>query len=303
MLPLNKSEFGDLLNYLENKKPEVRQKEKKAEENVKFELNPKDYHADVPSADYINNQAKFSSQSNGFSAKKLRELAREKLIDEYEGRQNYEKPHCSVTELLACVRQNYYYRMKYKLDNSKYFQFQFLKLYAKVGDGVHEFIQDTYDFTETKKALYSNNYKVKGEADAVTSPYLYEFKSIELKNFTGTYRNDDYYQGNIYAYILNTEYGYKLNTVTLIYFFRDGLNRDPFAVDIPVDNNLAISYLNRSTTLLEAMSTKKVPEAIGATKDKCKYCMYKNYCEIDNKEPQVMEEKKEIPLPKTTFKM
>lgn len=275
------------------KTQEIKQPEKKAEVNIK--LNPADYHADVP---FASTPSAPVSNSQGFDPKKLRELSKTRLINEFVRKQAYEKTYNSVGELLNCVRQNYYYRLKYQVDVNKNFNFEYLQLYADVGTSIHEFTQKTYDFAEVKKGLISENYRVKGEADAVTIPFLYEIKSIDTKKFNGSYRVNDYHQGNIYAYILNTEYKYRLSTVTLVYFFRDALSRDPFAIDIPVDNRLAISFLERSLLLNESLEKKKLPDKIGSSEEKCKYCMFKNYCESDSKNVE-----KEKVILKSTFSM
>lgn len=292
------NEFDQLLDYLQDQKNPVRSTEPKpqtrAEANIK--LNPSDYHADVPSA-IVSIPA---PTSRAFDSKKFRELAKKRLVDEYLRKQAYVKPYNSVTEILNCVRQNYYYRSQYRIDTEKYFNFEFLQLYADVGTAIHEYAQRVYPFDEVKKSLISENYKVKGEADALTQPFLFEIKSVDYKKFDGNYRLSDFHQGNIYAYILNTEYKYRLSTVTLLYFFRDGLNRNPYPIDVPVDNSLAISFLERSLILNEALLKNKVPDKIGATDEKCRYCMFKAFCAEDSKNKETIPEKI---LPKSTFSM
>ena len=139
------------------------------------------------------------------------------------------------------------------------------------------------NFGEIKKSLYSKVYDVKGEVDAITSPFLYEFKTVDEKAlFRLDYRNKDYMQGNIYAHILNSEYGYSLDTITLVYFFRDNLKRDPYAIDLKYNPDIAISFLKRSHILLEHLSNKKLPDAIGSSEEICRYCVYKEVCKLDN---------------------
>lgn len=173
--------------------------------------------------------------------------------------------------------------MKYPIDIDKNFNFVYLKIYADVGIAIHEYVQRTYKFKEIKKEMYSNNYKVKGEADAVDSPYLFEFKTTETTKIKDRYKYDHYVQANIYAYILNTEYNYDLKTITLVYFFRDNLKKDPLTFDINIDNKLAIEYLNRSNIILGSIENKTLPDKIGSNKEKCNYCIYKEYCKKDDK--------------------
>ncbi len=223
------------------------------------------------------------------------------MITEHIGKQAYERPYTTVGELLNCVRQNYYYRLKYQIDLDKNFNFVYLKLYGDVGTAIHKYTQDTYGFSEVEKPIFSERYQVKGKADAIDENILYELKTTEYFKFKNKFEEDHYHQGNIYAYILNSEYGYKIRNVTIVYFFRDSLKRDPIGFDLPVNKDLAVSYLNRSPILMESIRTKVVPDKIGGLPDKCKYCMYQSYCE---KEGTIQEESKKAPLRATTsFKM
>lgn len=92
---------------------------------------------------------------------------------------------------------------------------------------------------------------------------------------------------------MNNEYGYRIKNVTIVYFFRDSLKRDPVGFDLPLDKNLAAHYLNRSSILMESIRAKLVPDKIGGSSDKCKYCMYKSYCEKDE---MLRKEAENVPL-------
>jgi len=238
-------------------------------------------------------------------------------VNEHFSRQAYVRPHTSVTELLSCVRQNYYARSKYDINIDKNFNFPYLKLYADVGTAIHEHLQSVYPFTEIKKAIYSDKFRVKGEADAINKNYLCEIKSIEVKKIKFLPEIDHFHQGNIYAHVLNTEYNYNINGVTIIYVFRDDLKRDPLAIDFKIDTNLAIDFLSRSLILLDAIERKVIPEKIGNTEDKCKWCPYSDYCikdgdgikieaVIKKEEPKKQKEhkkEKKIPQEISTFKI
>lgn len=269
-------DFSELLEYLVKTKDTVENKST-SEKQGSVECIPDNKDNFIESKSRI-------SRSNGFDNLKFKTLIRNNQIKKFKDRQEYERAYTSVTELLNCVRYNYYYRSKGSIDYKKNFNFVYLDFYAGLGTEVHELVQNIYDFKEIKKALFSKIYNVKGEADAITPPYLYEFKTVDEKALFGLdYRVKDYEQGNIYAHILNSEYDYKLNTITLVYFFRDNLKKDPYAIDIKYDSELAKSFLERSNILLDHLSSKKLPLMIGASKDNCKYCIYKENCKTDNK--------------------
>ena len=54
-----------------------------------------------------------------------------------------------------------------------------------------------------------------------------------------------------------------------------------YVFDVKVDHQLAKDYLELGPILLKALDNNLIPEPIGATKDQCKYCSYKKYCEKD----------------------
>ena len=286
------TDFGELLEYLvktqnliEGKKASVIQKPE-CPHNVDIEPNnTKSGINNIPNyqPDVFIEPKPLISKSAGFDNKKFKELIRNKLIQKFKDKQGYEKPYTSVTELLNCVRYNYYYRSKTNIDYDKYFKFTYLDFYALLGTEIHELVQNINEFKEIKKALYSKTYDVKGEADAISPPFLYEFKTVDEKAlFRLDYRNKDYIQGNIYAHILNTEYGYSLDKITLVYFFRDNLKRDPYAIDLNYNANLAITYLKRSHILLEHLRDNKLPNTIGSSEETCSYCVYNEICKKDN---------------------
>ena len=281
------NDFSELLEYLVKTKDLIENKTTPAKLGLSevpvlyAESSPnatQDYNNDV----FIEPKSLISS-SVGFDNIKFKKIIRNNQIQKFKDRQEYEKPYASVTELLNCVRYNYYYRVKSNINYDKYFKFVYLDFYALLGIEIHELVQNIYNFGEIKKSLYSKVYDVKGEVDAITSPFLYEFKTVDEKAlFRLDYRNKDYMQGNIYAHILNSEYGYSLDTITLVYFFRDNLKRDPYAIDLKYNPDIAISFLKRSHILLEHLSNKKLPDAIGSSEEICRYCVYKEVCKLDN---------------------
>jgi hypothetical protein len=67
----------------------------------------------------------------------------------------------------------------------------------------------------------------------------------------------------------------------LIYVFRDNLKRNPVAFDLPLDNDLAKSLLEKALLLQDHIQRKEVIDPIGATKDQCHYCEFKSFCAKD----------------------
>ena len=288
------NEYEKLLSFLERqesnvevpaqksiiKKPDSSIKPKTQKEKVL--LNTKKIIEESEIYSYVPPLEKYNSISNskGFDVKKFESLMRSKLIDSYKRLQSYERPYISVSELYGCLRQAFYNRSKYSIDLKKQFGFSYLYLIQKIGDEIHDIIQGLYDFTETEKTLVSEKYKVKGRLDAIRERFLYEIKSIDKDKFKNEYIQEHFLQANIYAYILNNEYdGYNIEDVVLIYVIRNLKRIIPF--DLPINNDLAKSHLERAPILLSAIEQKITPDPIGAISEHCQYCLYKKYCEKD----------------------
>jgi hypothetical protein len=244
----------------------------------------------------------------GFDITRFENMMRSKLIEEHKKMQSYERPYISVTELFNCMRSNYYTRVKYQVDVKDLFKFAYLKIIQEVGNTIHELVQSIYDFSETEKTIISEKYKVKGRMDAAKENFLYEIKTMDEAKFTGKYNLDHYHQGNIYSFILNNEYNYNIDTIIILYFFRDNLKRRPAVFEINVDPKQAEFYVSKANILLSYIQRKEVPDVIGSTEEQCKYCLYKKFCEKDEskslkpymkkEEVQIIKEK-----PKTVFLM
>jgi len=219
------------------------------------------------------------NKSVGFDVVAFEKGMRQKLIEEYKKSQTYERPYISVTEICNCIRSNFYNRMKYKVDLKKKFNFSYLYLIQRVGNEIHNVVQGLYNFNETEKTIVSETYKVKGRVDGIRESYLYELKSIDEDKLKGKYKEEHYHQGIIYAYILNTEYEYKIKKIVIVYFIRNLKKVIPF--DLPLDDSLAKSLLERAITLKSSININEVPDPIGATNDQCYWCLYKTYCEKD----------------------
>jgi len=217
--------------------------------------------------------------SKGFSISQFESMMRSKLIEEYKTKQTYERPYISCSELYNCMRQNYYVRKRYQTDIKKQFTFSYLYLIQKVGNYIHDLIQDLYNFEESEKTVVSEKYKVKGRIDGIKGNNLYEIKTVEAGKVKN-YIPEHYYQCLVYAFILNTEYEYKIDNITIIYVFRD--LKKIRVYDLGVDLLLAKKFLERAPILLNHIDSNIVPDPIGANEEQCKYCPYIQYCEKDS---------------------
>lgn len=218
-------------------------------------------------------------KSAGFDVRKFESMMRAKLVEEHKKLQSYERPYISVSELYHCLRQCYYNRMRFPVNLKKLYQYPYLYLIQKVGNEIHEVIQELYDFSETEKTIVSERFKVKGRLDGIRDSFLFEIKSIDVDKFKNEYIKEHYLQGIIYAYILNTEYQYSIKTITIIYVIRNCKRIVPF--DLPVDHKLAESFLSKALILKSSLETSQVPDPFGSTNETCKYCLYKKQCEND----------------------
>jgi len=296
----NENDFERLLHYLEaqtqidrdltTKKKVEKQKKEVIQQTKKLvkESTIEDFKELVPP----------SKKVTGFDVEHFESLMRAKLIDEHKKYQGFERPYVSVSEIVSCIRQAYYSRQKYEIDLKKQFHFSYGYLMRKLGSALHEMVTELYGFDEVEKPIVSEKFKVKGRADAIKNKYIYEIKTIDEQKNVITYVPEHYYQGLVYAHILNTEYNYNIKTITIVYVPRSPRRIFPF--DVPVDNLIAENLLKRATILHKCLNTTVVPETLGATKEQCTYCAYKKFCDVSTKiietektQPQKVEVKKE----------
>ena len=273
------------------------QKKKKPKKEVVKENTKKMIEESIEELSKIphENRGRAIISTKGFDTKQFELLMRSKLIEEYKTRQSYERPYISVGELVNCMRQNFYIRKRYQVKISEQFKFSYLYLIQRVGNVIHDIFQELYNFTEVEKTVVSEKYKVKGRLDALKETTIYEIKTLDPTKFKGKYTQSHYIQCLIYAYILITEYDYKIENITLIYVLRDLKTVRPF--DLELNFDLAKEYLERAPKLLKALETNIVIDPIGATKESCKYCAYKKFCRKDEwqkiEPPFLIKEKKQ----------
>lgn len=279
-------QYDELLSYLQTERRNTEQENSRSSESSSVEVKEKEETPKQSNTtdELLNNcssdqdEVINSSDTNkGFDVKKFEELMRSKLIDEHKRSQSYTKPYISVSELTSCLRKAYYYRKKYAINIKDEYRFAYLYLFGKVGTAVHDAVQNIYDFSEVEKTLISDKYNVKGRVDAIRMDHLYELKTTDpgkVNNLTSHYN-----QGLIYTYILNTEYEYNINVITIVYIERN--LRNIVVYDYPVDNKKAEKLLNNALILKKALDQNKTPESLMASGEQCKYCSYKQYCEKD----------------------
>jgi len=292
--------YEKLLNYYDNqpkKKPPVKEPvAKKVEKKKKASFDTKKFIEDSKIPAYVPDPIAEKSKSKSFDVQKFESMMRTKLLEEHKKIQSYERPYISVTEICGCLRQSYYVRMRYPVNLHDQFRFSYLYLIQKIGNKIHEVIQDLYDFSEIEKTIVSEKYKVKGRIDGIRGSFVHEIKSIDDVKFKNTFIREHYFQGLVYAYILNTEYDYNITTITIIYVMRNLKRITPF--DIPIDNQLAESLLSRAPLLISSIKASQVPDPFGATKEMCTFCLFKKQCKQDQvnevKQPFIKEKKKEI---------
>ena len=278
------NEYEKILEYLQHQEKQHEsstQKQKIEKHKTEVKKETKKLLDEVKAEDFSAlKKASYGSRSSGcFDVSKFESMMRSKLIEEYKKRQSYERPYISITELLKCLRQTYYERKRYQIDVKSQYKFAYLYLIQEVANVIHNVFQELYDFSEIEKTIISEKYKVKGRVDAIKENVVYEIKTLDEEKFSGSYKETDYLQAIIYAYILSEEYDYSIDKICLIYMFRN--LRNPRTFDLPTNNKVAESLLQRSTVLISALDLNKVIDPIGADIEQCKYCMYKEYCKKD----------------------
>lgn len=280
--------YGNLLHYLEDQEKLLKSKPvpKKLEKKVEVKQVQVVPLTEPKIEDFLDIKppvmhSSKKSSSRGFDVRQFELMMRSKLIEEHKIQQSYERPYISVGELGGCMRANYYSRMKYQVDVNDLFKFSYLYLIQQIGKKVHDIFQELYNFTEIEKTVVSERYKVKGRTDAIKENNLFELKTFDMAKMGAKtkYEEKDYDQATTYTCILNNEYGYKIDNITIIYVPRDLKRIFPF--DLKPDENRAKLLLERGPVLLGHITKHIVPDPIGASNDHCKFCLYKNYCSKD----------------------
>jgi CRISPR/Cas system-associated exonuclease Cas4 (RecB family) len=302
------SKYEKLLKYLEQHETVVKEKPKKPEpkkieepktiEDSKEQVRQltKEMIKETEVFSFVPSHVKKKYPTEGFDVRLFEEKLVKKLIEEHKKLQSYERPYISVTEVINCLRACYYYRKKYSIDLKKKFTYPYLFVRRKVGDAVHEAIQSIYSFDEVEKTIISEKFHVKGRLDGLSDVFVIDFKPSE------TLRNEvdqkHYDQGNIYATILNTEYGYSIQKVVIVYYILNFKDMQVFSNK--VDLKRGLEFLKRGKLLKERIENNILIDPIGATEKECRYCPYVKFCQRDGFEaisPPNIQVKKEENIP------
>lgn len=304
------NEYEDLLKYFNAQKPQRKKVEKSSEVLKEKQVDKTKETQSQVIADTKklieesrfneynpDEAAKYEAKSKGFDIAQFEEKMRSRLLDEYKKMQSYERPFISVTELCTCIRQSFYVRLKYPININDQFRFAYSYLIQKVGNTIHEVVEELYGFSEVEKTIVSEIFKIKGRVDGIKENFIFDIKSIDVEKFKGKYIQEHYLQPLIYAQILNNEYNYKIDTIVIVYVLRNLKEIIPF--DIPLNKRLADSMLKRAPILKSAVDQKKICDPLGATEETCRFCSYKKYCEKDSfvEVPQPFNAKKKIEKP------
>jgi CRISPR/Cas system-associated exonuclease Cas4 (RecB family) len=268
-------EFSEILKFLENY--EKNNINKTNEESFLIEKIPHtQYIKDLD--DCTENQVPIQTNNDsnsGFDITRFEQQMRDELIKEYHQFSNYTKTYTSVTELMSCLKKVYFQRKKYEIDLQSEFKFSYLYLIKEIGKLVHKLVQRLYKFDEIEKTIISKKFNVKGRIDAIKGNTLYEIKTIDNEKFENKYELSHYQQGDIYAHILNNDYNYKIKDISIIYVGRNLKTIFPFN-NLPLNNQIAESFLNKSLILTECLNKNIIPK--DENKNDCMFCSYKKYC-------------------------
>jgi CRISPR/Cas system-associated exonuclease Cas4 (RecB family) len=258
-------------------KPKVKPKKKVENQRDTVKKLTKQMMKETEVFSFVPAHVKQKYPTEGFNVRLLEEKLVNKLVENHKKLQSYERPYISVSELLGCLRGCYYYRKKYSIDLKKKFNYPYLYIRQKVGNAVHEAIQDVYSFDEVEKTVISEKFFVKGRLDGLADVYVIDFKpsndvrkEVDPKHFN---------QGNIYATILNTEYEYSIKKVVIVYYLLSFKDIQVFVNDVDLEQGL--SFLKRGKLLKEHLENNIIVDPIGATKNECQYCPYVKYCQKD----------------------
>lgn len=287
------SKYANLLKFLEKEETLIKSQEKKKEKEkpkkVKKEtVKPEDTKEQVRKLtkqmieesdqfSFVPSNVKNKYPTEGFNVRLLEEKLVKKLIEDHKRLQSFERPYISVSEVFKCLRACYYYRKKYSIDLKEKFQYPYLYLRQRVGDAVHEAIQSVYSFDEVEKTVISELYHVKGRLDGLVDRYVIDFKPSEQSRENVDEQHYD--QANIYATILNTEYGYSIEKVVIVYYILNFKDMQVFTNKVDIKRGL--NFLERGKLLKNHLENMILIDPLGATEKECRYCSYKKYCDKD----------------------
>ena len=186
-----------------------------------------------------------------------------------------------INNISSCSRQLYYRNKQFPtiLKDSKILSVRFY-----VGNELREFINSIYNINrniiEIKNEYYSKKISVIIESD---------IESKEIKNIDYT---DFYNKGCICAYILNSNYSYKISDVEIIYIFRK--NEDKIITySKKYSENIFKNFLKNFEEFKKEIQEEKIPKT-EISKNQCESCLYETYCKKDSLKNILIEDKKPV---------
>jgi len=285
------NEFDDILNFLEKQEKIINEKEG-SHRNVENPRKSKKVDKIQPvkkvEKPIKQNESKIinpleervmHSGKRGFNSDKLMALMRAEIVKNGERYKKFRsKEYLSVTEIIGCPRMSYYSRKNFTEDK---FIYPNLLWIQEVGKTIHKTIQKVYPFDKCEETLISKKFGVKGKYDGIENSSLVELKSLDRAKYTGTYIKDHLYQGVIYVYIMNHEYGYKIDNISIVYIMRDLKDKKPPTFNLKPNDALAEKFLNRALLIHKCLAQNKVPP-VNKSEMSCQWCPYKKQCSIED---------------------
>jgi len=223
----------------------------------------------------------------GFNVPNFESVMKQELIREYIALQEYERPYISVSELFGCLRKVYFSRLKYQIDLNKQYKDPYLYLFNKMSISIKDVIQSLCQFDEIDKVVISEKFNVKGKVDGIDDNNLIMIFIINPNTSNVEYSNLHYNEGNVYSYILNNEYDYNIDNISIIYMFDNYKQIKHFNI-IPNDEE-AIKFLDNGLIIKKLIETNQIPDP---SINDCKNCPYEKYC--IKKENQEQQKRKSV---------
>ena len=163
-------------------------------------------------------------------------------------------------------------------------------LIQDIGKAIHKTIQKVYPFEKCEDTIKSEKYKIKGKFDGFVDNSIVELKSIGRDKYTGNYLVDHYYQGTIYAHILNHEYGYHIDNISIVYIIRDLKDKKPPVFNLKPNDLIAEKFLNRALLIHKCLATNTPPPSI-KSEINCQWCPFKKQCKSDGDSGKIVVSK------------
>jgi CRISPR/Cas system-associated exonuclease Cas4 (RecB family) len=272
-----KPDFSDIISYLEKQDEKSKTIEKIKKDNL-FSKNE-----DMRNEEPLKENLVGTEVVPGFDVSEFKIILRNELLKEYRQSLTWDRPYISVGELFSCKKKVYYIHKKTPIKEECEFKFSYLYLINNIGKELHSIFQKLYKFDEVEKKVIDDEFHVKGRVDAIKRNSLVEIKTIDPKEWKSNYIQNHYDQANIYCYILNSKYKYKINNITIVYVVRDLKTVETF--NLKPDFKSARNFLEKGLDIYNCLTLKKIPDNVYNSKsEECNFCSYKYLCKGNNTE-------------------